>query len=171
MKHQLISDLEQFLSFVRSLERLKDDEWFEPLGEGKWSIHDIVTHIMKWDEYFNNVTFPTLTQNKLPELKEHPDYLGFNEQSVSYGKGRTRQEIIEETIRNRQMMISNLSMLEDYKFSAVYPGDREFTLESYIKEFFISHDKHHMNQINQFLMKKQQTQDYFEIESEKSGTI
>lgn len=52
MKQQLISDLSEFLSFIRSLENLKDEIWFSPISKGKWSIHDIITHIMKWDEYF-----------------------------------------------------------------------------------------------------------------------
>ncbi|AJS59001.1 hypothetical protein [Paenibacillus sp. IHBB 10380] len=60
MKQQLISDLNEFLTFVGSLEYLKDEVWFSPLSEGKWRIHDIVVHIMKWDDYFNNVTFPNI---------------------------------------------------------------------------------------------------------------
>ena len=64
------------------------------------------------------------------------------------------EEIVEETIRNRQKLIENLSVLEEDRFSAVYPGERQFTLESYIRAFFTSHDKHHMNQINNFLRQK-----------------
>lgn len=108
MKQQLICELNEFVSFMISLDNLKDEIWFSPLSEGKWRIHDIVTHIMKWD-----------------------DYLGFNEQSIIYGKERTKKEIIEETIRNRQIMINNINMLEDNKFSVVYLGDRGFTIESY----------------------------------------
>lgn len=155
MKQQLIYELDEFMSFMISLENLKDEIWFSPLSEGKWRIHDIVTHIMKWDDYFNNVIFPTLVKSELPELREHPDYLGFNEQSIIYGKGRTKKEIIEETIRNRQIMINNLNVLEDNKFSVVYPGDRGFTIESYLTEFFTSHDKYHMKQIQDYIRTNQ----------------
>ncbi|MGF7050778.1 hypothetical protein J2T13_005328 [Paenibacillus sp. DS2015] len=152
MKQQLISDLDEFLTFIKSLDTLKDGIWFAPLSEGKWRIYDIVTHIMKWDDYFNNVTFPILAQRELSELREHHDYLGYNEQSIQYGKGRTKKEIIDETIQNRLIMISNLIKLEDNKFSALYLGDRGFTLTSYMTEFFTSHDKHHMKQIQDFLV-------------------
>ncbi|GGF92640.1 DinB family protein [Paenibacillus aceti] len=154
MKQSLISELEGFIGFVKTLDALSDEIWDAPLSKGKWSIHDMITHIMRWDEYFNNFTFPMLTETELSELREHPDYLAFNEQSIRYGKGRTKNEIIEEAIRNRQLMVSNLSKLEDSKFSVVYPGDRGFTIESYLTEFFVSHDKHHMEQIQAYLMKK-----------------
>ncbi|AJS58965.1 DinB family protein [Paenibacillus sp. IHBB 10380] len=156
MKQQLISDLNEFLTFVGSLEYLKDEVWFSPISEGKWRIHDIVVHIMKWDDYFNNVTFPTLSQSKFPELMEHPDYLGFNEQSISYGKGKTKKEIIAEAVRNRQIMVSKVSELEDNKFLVVYSGDRGFTKKSYLTEFFISHDQYHKEQIQDYLKSKQQ---------------
>lgn len=154
MKQSLISELEEFIGFVKTLDTLSDGIWVTPISIGKWSIHDIITHITRWDEYFNNCTFPMLTDTTLSELREHPDYLAFNEQSIRYGKGRTKAEIIEEAMRNRQLMVSNLSKLEDSKFSVVYPGDRGFTIESYLTEFFVSHDKHHMEQIQAYLIKK-----------------
>ncbi|WP_144407006.1 hypothetical protein [Paenibacillus sp. IHBB 10380] len=86
---------------------------------------------------------------------EHPDYLGFNEQSISYGKGKTKKEIIVEAIRNRQIMVSKVSELEDNKFLVVYSGNRGFTIKSYLTEFFISHDKYHMEQIQDYLKFKQ----------------
>lgn len=155
MRLQLISELDEFVSFVESLDIVKDEIWFSPLGEGKWRIHDVITHIMKWDDYFNNVTFPNLLNSKSPELREHPDYLGFNEQSIIYGEGRNKKEIIEETIKNRQIMINNLMKLEDNQFSVVYPGDRGFTIGTYLTEFFISHESYHMKQIQDFLITKQ----------------
>jgi len=154
MKQRLMDELRKFPAFVKSLESIGDETWFEPLGEGKWSIHDIVAHIMKWDEYFNQVTFPSLTPSERPELNEHPDYLGYNEQSVRYGRTRTRAQIVEETLRNRQLLMENLDRLEEDKFLAVYPGARQFTLESYLRAFFSSHDRHHMKQIQDFLEKR-----------------
>lgn len=97
------------------------------------------------------MTYFTLISSETPELKEHPDYLGYNEQSIRYGKSKTKLEIIEETKRNRLLMISNLGKLEDSKFTTVYPGDKGFTLASYIEEFFTSHDRHHMKQIQDFI--------------------
>lgn len=85
------------------MESLEDEIWYKPLGEGKWSIHDIITHIMRWDDYFNTVTFPMLAREELCELNEHPDYLGFNEQSIRYGTGKEKKEIIEETFRFKNL--------------------------------------------------------------------
>lgn len=147
MKDQLIKELDEFLSFALLLEDLNDEIWFSPIGEGKWRIHDVVTHMMKWDEYFNEVTYPLIARSGFAELSEHPDYLGFNEQSMIYGQSKSKSEILEETIRNRRILKQHLEMLDEKAFSKVYLGDRGFTLESYLKEFFTSHDKHHMKQI------------------------
>lgn len=53
-------------------------------------------------------------------------------------------------------MVSKVSELEDNKFSVIYSGDRGFTIKSYLTEFFISHDKYHMEQIQDYLKSKQQ---------------
>lgn len=153
MKLSVIKKLGGFPAFVRSLDRVSDEIWYKPLGEGKWSIHDIIVHIMKWDEYFNQVTFPILRDGKSSDLRENPDYMAFNERSVLYGKGKTREEIVEETLRNRQRMVGSLDTLGEHQFSTVYPDESEFTLGSYLNRFFISHDRHHMEQIQDFLNK------------------
>lgn len=67
MRLQLISELDEFVSLERSLDNVKDEIWFAPLDEGKWRVHDVITHIMKWDNYFNSVTFPKLLKSKSPE--------------------------------------------------------------------------------------------------------
>ena len=151
MKQKLMAELSEFLAFVSSLRDLQDEVWFAPIGEGKWSIHDIVTHLMRWDEYFNTVTYSGLLSRENSELKEHPDYLAYNEQSVLYGKGKSKREIIEETERNRRLLIDNLSKLEERAFAKVYPGEKGFTLASYLEAFFTSHDKHHMKQMQDFI--------------------
>lgn len=151
MTHNIVYQLEEFAGFVRSLDTLEEKLWFAAIGEGKWSIHDIITHIMKWDEYFNHVTFPDLMSRKTAELKEHPDYLGFNEQSVRYGRNKTGAEIRDKTLHERHTMISNLKDLEEKDFRTVYPGERGYNLESFLDQYFVSHDRHHMKQIRHFL--------------------
>lgn len=151
MTHKIIDRLEELTPFIESLITLEEETWFTPISEGKWRIHDIITHIMKWDEYFNETTFSSVNQSGSPELKEHPDYLGYNDQSIKYGLDKTKTEIIVETLKNRKRMISSLKKMEDNKFLHVFPGDRGFTLETYLEEFFTSHDKYHMKQIEKFI--------------------
>jgi uncharacterized damage-inducible protein DinB len=153
MNRSVIDQLEEFLTFINELETLNDELWFTPISEGKWRVHDIITHIMKWDEYFNQVTFPSVNQIDQPELKEHPDYLGYNEQSIRYGMERTKNEIIDETKKNRLLMVSNLKAIEDEKFSTVCLGERGFTLKTYLEAFFTTHDQYHVNQIQDYIKK------------------
>lgn len=154
MLRPLAAELAEFLTFVKSLDTAGDEVWFSPLSAGKWSIHDIIAHIMRWDDYFNEVTFRELAGSESPALREHPDYLGYNEQSVAYGRTKTRREVVEETLRNRRLMIDNLNGLMDAELTAVYQGEREFTLESYIREFFVAHDRHHAKQIQDYIRLK-----------------
>lgn len=154
MKQQLILELNEFLEFIGWIEDINDEIWFAPLSEGKWRIHDVITHMMRWDMYFNEVTFPALTESESPELAEHPDYLGYNEQSIRYGKGKTKQQIIDETVRNRKLLIDQLSSLDEDRFTRVCSGDGPLTLETHISRYFISHDKHHMSQISDFIVSR-----------------
>lgn len=48
-KSQLLDKFSEWNRFVRQIEKM---EWQMPIDEGKWTIHDIVSHIMLWDKYF-----------------------------------------------------------------------------------------------------------------------
>lgn len=47
---ELITEFKKWITFTGSLQELPVAVWELNLEEGKWSIRDIVSHIMLWDK-------------------------------------------------------------------------------------------------------------------------
>lgn len=57
-KSELLTQFEEWNHYAASIQDL---DWNEPLEEGKWTIHDIVCHIMLWDKYFLEAAIDPIT--------------------------------------------------------------------------------------------------------------
>ncbi|WP_054789129.1 MULTISPECIES: hypothetical protein [unclassified Gracilibacillus] len=51
-REQLMKEFSELIQFVESLRELDQLTWITPLAEGKWTLRDVVAHIMLWDKYF-----------------------------------------------------------------------------------------------------------------------
>lgn len=139
----LINPFKEWNKFVLDI---ADMDWSTPIAEGKWTIHDVVSHIMLWDKYFYESTIEPIVSDKAITL-ELIDFDVFNQNAITYGKTKTKEELIESTTKYRSMIVECISSLDEAKYSKKYVEGR-FFLESYLKDF-ISHDQHHMKQIEE----------------------
>jgi len=48
----LIAQLEDLTSFLILLRNTDSSVWTAPIAKGKWSVPDIIAHIMAWDRNF-----------------------------------------------------------------------------------------------------------------------
>lgn len=144
MKEELINEFYEWINFISSIENLN---WSAPLGEGKWRIHDVVSHIYLWDKYFLEEAIHPIT-TECPLTLKHQDFDEFNNKAVEIGKGQTKQEIINFSLYYRNAIINEIKGQEDSKFNKEYKdGDGNgFIIETYLRDF-IWHDRHHMKQI------------------------
>lgn len=44
--------LEEFKEWIRFVSEIREMDWQITIAEGKWSVQDIVSHILLWDKYF-----------------------------------------------------------------------------------------------------------------------
>lgn len=149
---ELVQTYDGFIEFIDSLEDvLEDGKWDLPIAEGKWTVKDIVCHLMKWDKYFYGEAIHKIELNE-PVTVKHLDFNEFNAQAVEYAKSRTRKEICDEFVEYRKRIISSISGLEDEDYLRTYiDGDgKEFSIRSYLRSF-IPHDKKHKKQIEKFV--------------------
>lgn len=142
--------LNQFKEWNGFVLEIIDLDWKTPIAEGKWTIHDVVSHIMLWDKYFYESTIEPIACDKAITL-QLIDYDQFNNDAVTYGRTKTKDELIELTMKYRNLILDCISSLEEGKYSGKYVDGR-FSLESYLKDF-ISHDRHHMMQIKELELK------------------
>lgn len=139
----LINPFKEWNEFVLDI---ADMDWSTPIAEGKWTIHDVVSHIMLWDKYFYDTTIEPIVSDKAITL-ELIDFDIFNQNAITYGETKTKEELIESTIKYRSMIVECISSLDEAEYSKNYVEGR-FSFDSYLKDF-ISHDLHHMKQIEE----------------------
>jgi uncharacterized damage-inducible protein DinB len=142
-----ILNFKEFNSWVVTLNKLDADLWTKPIAEGKWSISEIVSHIMNWDNHIISQILPSVRQGK--EIS-FPPIDTYNQKASDYAKsGITQTDLIEEVIRTREHLVTQLMEMPDDLYNSEV---NNYSLAFLIKEF-VKHDNEHKAQINQFISK------------------
>ncbi|MCH1639235.1 DinB family protein [Paenibacillus timonensis] len=140
-KDDLLNQFREWTSYVHDIASL---DWTKPIGEGKWSVHGLVSHLMMWDKYFWDKAIQPISQDQPISLQDL-DFDAFNRDAAEFGRSITKSELIELAVKYRRLIIETIEGLDEEKFSRSY-GD--FTVESYLRDF-IGHDHHHRSQIEE----------------------
>ncbi|MCH1626860.1 DinB family protein [Fredinandcohnia quinoae] len=156
---EIISDLEQFTTWVEGLKAHNHQLMFKPIAEGKWSIAEILSHIMFWDRYILKEMIPNMKQDADLSTIEFQE---LNDKAAEYAlSGVSFEFLLEELIESRKKLVSYLRGKTDEEFTVSFKinGDAvdnytgyPFTLYNYICDF-IWHDNHHKKQMEEFLSK------------------
>ncbi|MGM7684958.1 DinB family protein [Cytobacillus sp. Hm23] len=148
-----INSFEGFIHFVESLRNMENEKWGLPIAEGKWTVRDIIAHIMLWDKYFLENAIRKI-KSQQPLTSRHVNFDDFNNNAVQYGKTKDKDTLISETISYRREIIEHLTSVprENYEHKYVDEDGNHFTIKSYL-DGFIPHDSHHKSQIEQYLNK------------------
>lgn len=161
-KESVIQEFEQFLFWVKHLQIEDRHTFLQPISEGKWSIAEILSHMMFWDRYFLHEILPHI------ETDADLEFISFqklNDESSIYAlSGISMSELIEEVIQYRTQLIMRLREKTEDQFHIPfklngqeidpYSGSR-YTLWNYIRDS-VQHDRHHQKQIEEFLKKTEE---------------
>ncbi|NDI34135.1 DinB family protein [Chengkuizengella sediminis] len=150
-KNELLVEFNHWILFVDDLKDQKDHIWNKPITKGKWTIREVVSHIMLWDKYFYEEAIEKIA-NQTPLTLKHIDFDEFNEQAKEYGKTTSIKELSEKAVLYRKLIIEQIESLSDERYRQTYiDGDgRAFHVTQYLKDFF-GHDKHHIDQMKRVL--------------------
>lgn len=148
---QMLLEFKSFIPFVTSLMDVSDEHWNEPIATGKWTLKDIISHLMLWDKYFYEGAIKKVILRE-PIITKHLDFNEFNANAMEYAKLLTKQTLIEQFVWYRTKIIDATAGLTEEEYVKEYKdGDRKnFSVRKYMRSF-ISHDKHHKKQIEQFV--------------------
>lgn len=146
-KEELIEKYAEWIAFVKSLEAQDEQIWNQPMAEGKWTVRDVVSHIMKWDEYFLEGAILKISCGEELTVK-HLNYDTFNEQSKEYGRTCSIQGIAEEAKTVRQRLVGLIISMSEEQYTTEYvdADGHAFQVAMFMQDF-IWHDQHHMKQI------------------------
>jgi len=146
-------ELRRLIDLISRLTHYSEDVLCKPIEEGKWSIRDIISHIMGWDKDFTEKLDHFISSGEVM-LDEHPDVQAFNEASVAYGRSMKPHDLLQEATLQREQLILILSKVPEAAFTKPIPGS-PYTLEAFLQDMFIHHDKHHEGQIISYLQSHQ----------------
>jgi len=143
----LISELGRYSQFLSGLRDLEPGVLATELAPGKWSIHDVISHIMMWDRNFVEKTGPELLAGNPISFEEDIDPQAFNDRAAAYGMTLDHQKLLDEALHYRAKLLSQLSQLPTEAFEKPSKAGAQMSLSTFLQQMFISHDRHHMTQI------------------------
>jgi len=148
---ELIKSFEEWIAFSSTLQELDEETWNSSLEPGKWTIKDIICHIMLWDKYFYEEAIEKIASGEKITLK-HLNFDDFNSRAIIYGRTIETDELIEKAIYYRKKIIDDIGTLSEEAIEQNYiDGDGNvFNVPQYLKDF-IWHDQHHMNPLKEYL--------------------
>ncbi|MRN53162.1 DinB family protein [Paenibacillus monticola] len=145
-KNNDILNFQAFIPWVSTLKQLDTEVWTKPMSEGKWSISEMVSHIMNWDNHILTHILPFV---RLGKEISFPNIDTYNRKAAVYAKsGITQSALIEEVIRTREKLVAQLVEMPD----VLYNAQLNYSLAFLIEEFVV-HDNVHKEQIMQFINK------------------
>lgn len=151
----MVEDFRSFVHFVENLRIIGAEHWNKPISEGKWTLKDIIAHILLWDKYFYDEGIKKINSGESVTVK-HLNFDDFNANAVEYAKKFTKEELIEQCIEYRTQIIDAISGLTEEDYMKEYKdGDKKkFTIRAYLRGF-IPHDNHHKKQIEKYIKTRQ----------------
>lgn len=148
-KKKILIHYEDLVRKVEDLLHLSEEQWRTPINKGKWSIAEIIGHLIPWDEFVLGQRIPFLF--KKTQLPKSPDTELINYQASIASKRRTKEETIEVFIEGRRSLINAIDNLEDDLWTREFViGEAKLTLFRYFLSL-VEHDEHHIGQIQRVL--------------------
>ncbi|TQS74164.1 DinB family protein [Ornithinibacillus gellani] len=154
---EIIHRFEQYVCWLISLKDMDERLWHAPIAKGKWTVNEVICHIMKWDRYLLSDVIPA---SALSQSIFFPDHDAYNEKASIYAKSGIKQiEMIEEAIVTRKLLANELLKCTDETLEKPLLANGEshcpltgepYSLIKFIKDF-IYHDEHHQKQITGLL--------------------
>jgi uncharacterized damage-inducible protein DinB len=143
--------MNDFCEFLVDLEHIPDELFLMPIAVGKWSILEIVAHIMAWDLHFLGDTVRALEEGKTPSLADDLNYLQFNERAAADGRRLTKEQLLRQAIHARKDLTEHLERLPGEAFQIKPNNGATADVAEFLSRNFVEHDRHHQAQIQNFL--------------------
>lgn len=149
-----IKELDQFADFLVWTEKLKEtaqDLWLKPISEGKWSLREILTHIMYWDKNSLEMMVPNMSEGANLTFV---DIEQLNQEAAAFARSYDSLHVlIDDLIQIRKQLLHLLA--EKYDEATTFIIDnQECTYKKFV-QIFIHHDEHHKKQIEAFLKREE----------------
>ncbi|MEH6942585.1 DinB family protein [Bacillus sp. JJ722] len=152
-ENNIISTFKQYSSWLSTLKDMDGTLWSKPIAEGKWSVSEIIAHIINWDQHLLSEVIPSVRNEKGMNF---PDFDTYNKKASEYAKsGISQVKLLEEANATRELLVKELNELPKEKLHKQLTANgvtycphtgTPYSLIYIVKEF-IEHDNYHKRQI------------------------
>lgn len=148
---RLIEAFARFGDFLQGLGACSDSLWNTPVTEGKWAVRDVVSHLLRWDQYFLEEAIDKIARGEKVTAR-HLNFDDFNREAVAYGRTMPQEELIRQAVHSRRRIAELIAALpEEELYSEHEDGDGAvFTVWGYLNGF-VPHDLQHRLQIERVI--------------------
>lgn len=146
-QNKVLKEFSDFLLWVENLKETAQDLWLKPVSAGKWSLREILTHIMYWDKNSLEMMVPNMSEGAqlfFVDIEQH------NQEAAGLAQSYNSLDVlIDDLIMTRKQLLGLLE--EKYNDATNFTIDNEnYTYKKFV-EIFIHHDEHHKKQMEGLL--------------------
>jgi hypothetical protein len=150
----LISRMKGYTRFLSDLGGVSAQILKAPMAANRWSAQEAVAHIMAWDANFLKTVVLALEAGKQPLMADEVDFQAFNERAAALGQKSTKEQLLADATDARKQLVEHLQRLSPEAFQTKRQGRVDGDLAEFLERNFVSHDKHHIDQVREYLASK-----------------
>ncbi|GAB6928949.1 hypothetical protein JCM10914A_29320 [Paenibacillus sp. JCM 10914] len=145
--NKVLSQFAEFLPWVERLKVTAQDVWLKPIAVGKWSVRELLTHIMYWDKNSLDAMVPNMEEGA--ELS-FVDIESHNQEAAVLARSYESLDVlIDDVIQTRKILLALLEQKYDDK-TRFRIDNSNYSFKRFVN-IFIHHDQHHQQQVEVFL--------------------
>ncbi|GAA0355428.1 DinB family protein [Bacillus horti] len=150
MYSKTMEEFETFVDYVSNLKVISEEQWITPLGEGKWTLKEMVCHLWNWDQYNLEEMVPLMEDGAA--LPPFIDIEKHNQEALrKAAEFKDGEAVLVAFLETRKAFVHALKKKYDssMKFT-IGKGKRKYSIDGFLK-IFVHHDQHHKKQLTPFL--------------------
>ncbi|UNK17548.1 DinB family protein [Paenibacillus sp. N3/727] len=147
-KSKIIDHYSNSIEFVESLSCITENQWRSPIDTGKWSIAEIIGHLVFWDEVVHKRIPHLFSEGVLPKV---PDVEAMNSQAAAEARTYEKQMLVNKFVAVRKELIGAIDKMPLTDWCKEFNiGQTRLNLFDYYNGL-VKHDTHHFQQIKRVL--------------------
>jgi hypothetical protein len=158
ISEELLRQLESTVSWLETLKGVSTERLTHHIAPGKWTPAEIIAHLMMWDRVLIEEIVPQVGENAQVDNEKFVNYDLANRSASDYARsGVTAGDLLDEAAHARAELVRYLRSRDDLSDSLSFrirgaKGEFSPLTAAGLVEDFISHDRHHKGQVDQFLV-------------------
>lgn len=148
-KREVIDHYKQSIEFAMFLKDIDNISWRTQIDKGKWTIAEVLGHLIPWDEFVIHKRVPYFMQNSI--FPKGPNVEEMNKSSALNARKNSQTQTINAFVHGRRELINAISSISSDMWSKeIVIGTSKLILSDYFTGL-AKHDLHHFNQIYKVL--------------------